>query len=184
MYGEDGEDTCYPSILQKDMAYDSNPGCFAGFTPQSGTHKHPIRTTLSEDGETLKQSQPRFACLADDVLLPQEAQEAQEDIAISQPTKASAKESSKKVFGPTMVGVEAGEPVIDSSKGFPPYSISHVNLHHSVDDLWIIIDGDVFDVTVFQHEHPGGHKSKFAPSLTKIEGLKMYEDNQHSRYGS
>ncbi|KAK6218780.1 hypothetical protein LQW54_002705 [Pestalotiopsis sp. IQ-011] len=30
--------------------------------------------------------------------------------------------------------------------------------HKSADDLWIIIDEDIYDVTKFQHEHPGGHK--------------------------
>ena len=31
--------------------------------------------------------------------------------------------------------------------------------HRTTTDMWIIIDGEVFDVTLFQHEHPGGAKS-------------------------
>jgi cytochrome b involved in lipid metabolism len=37
-------------------------------------------------------------------------------------------------------------------------SRTEVSQHKLVDDVWIIVDGEVFDVTEFQHEHPGGVK--------------------------
>ena len=35
-----------------------------------------------------------------------------------------------------------------------------VAAHKSKDDLFIIVDDDVYDLTKFQDEHPGGQKSK------------------------
>lgn len=40
------------------------------------------------------------------------------------------------------------------------YTRAEVALHKTPDDLYIIISGKVFDVTEFQHKHPGGIKSK------------------------
>ena len=40
------------------------------------------------------------------------------------------------------------------------YSASDVAAHKKPDDLWIIVDDDVYDLTKFQEEHPGGKKSK------------------------
>jgi len=34
---------------------------------------------------------------------------------------------------------------------------------HNKGDLWIIVDEDVYDVTKFQDEHPGGKKSMRSP---------------------
>lgn len=42
----------------------------------------------------------------------------------------------------------------------PRYSASQVNEHNKASDLWIVIDGGVYDVTLFQHDHPGGVKGK------------------------
>ena len=39
-------------------------------------------------------------------------------------------------------------------------STDAVAAHKTKDDLWIIIDEDVYDLTTFQNEHPGGQKSK------------------------
>jgi cytochrome b involved in lipid metabolism len=33
--------------------------------------------------------------------------------------------------------------------------------HNKGDNLWIIVDEDVYDLTKFQDEHPGGKKSEF-----------------------
>lgn len=37
-------------------------------------------------------------------------------------------------------------------------SSGEVSEHNTQDDLWIIVNGQVFDITVYQHEHPGGEK--------------------------
>lgn len=42
-----------------------------------------------------------------------------------------------------------------------PYSPDEISKHSSADDLWIIIDGAVYDVSKFINEHPGGPKSTF-----------------------
>lgn len=39
------------------------------------------------------------------------------------------------------------------------FSTSDVSSHNSAKDLWIIVDGDVYDLTKFQDDHPGGKKS-------------------------
>jgi len=38
----------------------------------------------------------------------------------------------------------------------PEYSLEEVSKHASVDDMWIVIAGKVYDVTDWQHDHPGG----------------------------
>lgn len=40
------------------------------------------------------------------------------------------------------------------------YAAGDVANHKKADDLWIIVDEDVYDLTKFQEEHPGGKKSK------------------------
>jgi cytochrome b involved in lipid metabolism len=40
------------------------------------------------------------------------------------------------------------------------FSASDVASHNKADNLWIIVDEDVYDLTKFQDEHPGGKKSK------------------------
>jgi len=40
------------------------------------------------------------------------------------------------------------------------FSTADVASHNKADNLWIIVDEDVYDLTKFQDEHPGGKKSK------------------------
>lgn len=46
------------------------------------------------------------------------------------------------------------------------FSEEAVAAHNNADDLWIIVDGDVYDLTEFQNQHPGGKRSWFAPPDT------------------
>ena len=39
------------------------------------------------------------------------------------------------------------------------FSTADVASHKTASDLWIIVDEDVYDLTKFQEEHPGGKKS-------------------------
>lgn len=43
------------------------------------------------------------------------------------------------------------------------YSTADVASHNKADNLWIIVDQDVYDLTKFQEEHPGGKKSMYSP---------------------
>jgi hypothetical protein len=42
------------------------------------------------------------------------------------------------------------------------FSAADVASHKTASDLWIIVDEDVYDLTNFQEEHPGGKKSMSA----------------------
>jgi len=41
------------------------------------------------------------------------------------------------------------------------FSTTDVASHNKADNLWLVIDEDIYDVTKFQDEHPGGKKSGF-----------------------
>ena len=45
------------------------------------------------------------------------------------------------------------------------YSQAEVAQHNSTGDLWIIIDQNVYDLSNFVEEHPGGSKGIYGPSL-------------------
>lgn len=46
------------------------------------------------------------------------------------------------------------------------YTIEEVKLHNREGDLWVVVKNEVYDLTSFANEHPGGKKSMFAfPSL-------------------
>lgn len=44
------------------------------------------------------------------------------------------------------------------------FSRNEVAAHKKSDDLWIVVDEDVYDLTKFQSEHPGN-----SPGITSIE---------------
>ena len=45
------------------------------------------------------------------------------------------------------------------------FSVADVASHKTANDLWIIVDEDVYDLTKFQDDHPGGKKSMLNPDL-------------------
>ena len=45
------------------------------------------------------------------------------------------------------------------------FSVADVASHSKPDSLYIIVDEDVYDLTKFQDEHPGGKKSRFIPII-------------------
>jgi cytochrome b involved in lipid metabolism len=48
------------------------------------------------------------------------------------------------------------------------YSREDVAQHTREGDIWVIIENDVYDLSSFLQEHPGGAKSKFAEKNTLI----------------
>jgi len=48
------------------------------------------------------------------------------------------------------------------------FTTSDVASHNKPDSLYIIVDGDVYDVTTFQDDHPG--KSESGRSGTQVKG--------------
>merc|ERR1712216_883133 len=53
-----------------------------------------------------------------------------------------------------------------------------VEKHSSVDDLWLVIDGKVYDVTPFMDDHPGG--GEIMLSAAGKVGTQDFEDVGHS----
>jgi cytochrome b involved in lipid metabolism len=45
------------------------------------------------------------------------------------------------------------------------YSQADVSSHNKADSLWIVVDGDVYDLTKFQEDHPGMSFPLDSPSL-------------------
>lgn len=47
---------------------------------------------------------------------------------------------------------------VQSRGGYKIYSLSEVAKHNKPDDLWMVIHGEVFDLTLYLDYHPGGAK--------------------------
>lgn len=51
------------------------------------------------------------------------------------------------------------------------FSTADVAAHKTADDLYIIVDEDVYDLTKFADEHPGGKKSMYDPTYSILNLL-------------
>ncbi|GIC89047.1 uncharacterized protein Aud_005448 [Aspergillus udagawae] len=70
------------------------------------------------------------------------------------------------------------------ASSLPIYSLQDVSRHNTTKDLWIVIEKEVFDVTQFQAEHPGGEKilKKIAGKDATVKFLEYHEASILSRY--
>jgi cytochrome b involved in lipid metabolism len=57
-----------------------------------------------------------------------------------------------------MSGLSGDDRAVSMASSLPIYSLQDVSRHNTAKDLWIVIDKEVFDVTGFQAEHPGGER--------------------------
>jgi L-lactate dehydrogenase (cytochrome) len=39
------------------------------------------------------------------------------------------------------------------------FSVEEISKHNTAEDCWIVVDGNVWDITEFAPEHPGGGES-------------------------
>ena len=65
-----------------------------------------------------------------------------------------------------------------SHKGKKFYSKSEIEGHNTASDCWIIYDNKVYDVTKFQHEHPGG--PKYLTDLAGKDATQDFDKVNHS----
>lgn len=42
------------------------------------------------------------------------------------------------------------------------FSHEEVAMHNTPTDLWLIIDGDIYDMSAFSEEHPGGRQGQLS----------------------
>ncbi|KAI8991731.1 cytochrome b5-like heme/steroid binding domain-containing protein [Mycotypha africana] len=58
------------------------------------------------------------------------------------------------------------------------YTYEEIAQHNSREDLWMVIDGKVYDITSFQDEHPGGEEVLLDEGAK--DGTSAFEDVGHS----
>ncbi|XP_023169046.1 probable cytochrome b5 2 isoform X3 [Drosophila hydei] len=58
-------------------------------------------------------------------------------------------------------------------------SLAEVKKHNKSEDLWVVIEDKVYDLTKFLHEHPGGEDSLI--SVAGRNGTREFVDVGHSQ---
>lgn len=64
------------------------------------------------------------------------------------------------------------------SEDLKVYTFDEVSTHDSVDDLWIVYDGKVYDVTKYVDEHPGGEE--VVVDCAGTDATEAFNDIGHS----
>jgi cytochrome-b5 reductase len=76
------------------------------------------------------------------------------------------------------MGQEPGKPINDAA--LKAYTAADVAKHNKKEDLWLIIDGYVFDVTKFFDEHPGGGELLLNEAGT--DATRKYKEANHPEH--
>ncbi|ODV76298.1 Cyb5p, partial [Cyberlindnera jadinii NRRL Y-1542] len=58
------------------------------------------------------------------------------------------------------------------------YTFDEISKHNTKDDLWMVIDGKVYDCTAFLDEHPGGEE--VMTDCGGIDATGPFDDIGHS----
>ncbi|KAK6200274.1 cytochrome b5 [Scheffersomyces amazonensis] len=64
------------------------------------------------------------------------------------------------------------------SEELKTYTIDEVSEHNKVDDLWIVYNGQVYDVTKYVDEHPGGEE--VIVDVAGSDATEAFNDIGHS----
>lgn len=64
------------------------------------------------------------------------------------------------------------------SEDLKVYTFDEVSAHDSVEDLWIVYDGKVYDVTKYVDEHPGGEE--VVVDCAGTDATEAFNDIGHS----
>eukprot|EP00980_Cylindrotheca_fusiformis_P015073 scaffold4157_cov136-Cylindrotheca_fusiformis.AAC.23 len=77
-----------------------------------------------------------------------------------------------------------------SNKALPELSLEELSKHNSREDIWVAIDGVVYDFTEFAHEHPAGFDSIFdlagkdgTEAFFAVHNSNMLEDFEDDKKG-
>lgn len=78
------------------------------------------------------------------------------------------------IFSPSQVSEINSMPTITNF-----YTFKEVYQHNTREDCWVIINGKVYDVTIYLDEHPGGDEVVLA--ATGKDATDEFEDAGHSK---
>ena len=66
-------------------------------------------------------------------------------------------------------------------KKVPTFSLVEVAKHNTQNDLWVVINNKVYDVTAFVEKHPGGHEVLIERAgkynINNLENIKSIFNN-------
>lgn len=61
------------------------------------------------------------------------------------------------------------------------YTLEEVAQHNKDGDCWLVIDGNVYDVSNFMNDHPGGGSLLLNASGPGQDASEPFEDAEHSK---